>query len=392
MRQFLVVLAILVEQSDGLTIASLGIGKLFALPIDITQRQQQHTFLDTASRGFLVTRLVGVDSCQRVTLCHIDVADGIVNLVEIFSIVVVAGHTFQLAYHLLAVVLGHHLSLGDAGVELQLVRRTQSHHVLIGAVGLLLVSKLILDLSQQKPLAGTLNLSALVLDGFLEIGDGLHVVGLAEVVVGVGVVPILNGTEVHRVATHISNHVLGIISPTQFGVTFCEPSARQSAHQRFALIQSRHIREGSGSLFKLPHLELSLTHQQPRSPKERVLLFAFLLDAMALDSFLHLLNGALVVRLAYVATRLIANGIERYQLCVVILVVFLLFQIAVDKGQLTVIISIIAGVERVPEARTCRILLRRTTNYRHCDSHNHQYVLRLESHNFMSSSGSHSSS
>ena len=94
----------------------------------------------------------------------------------------------------------------------------------------------ILNLSHKEPFAGTLHLASLVLYGLAQIWYCLLIVGFANVVVGVGVVPVLNGTEVHRVATHIANHVLSIISPTKLCVAFCEPSTSQSAHQRLTLI------------------------------------------------------------------------------------------------------------------------------------------------------------
>ena len=301
---------------------------------------------------------------------QIDVSYGIIHLVEIFGIIIINGHTFQLAYHLAAVVLGQHLGLGYAGVELQLVRRTQSHHVLKGIVGLLLVSQQILNLSQKEPFARPLHLAALVLDGLLQIWNSLLVFAHVDVVVGVGIVPILHGTEIHRIATHITNHVLSIVSPIEFGVALCEPRAGQSAHQWLPLIEACHIRECSGRLFELSHLELGLSHHQPSLPEEWIILSTLLLDAVAMNGLLHLFDGALVVRLAYSATRLIANGVKRNQFGVVIFVALLFFEITIDKGHVSIIIGIIAGVESVPEARLGCVFMRRTTNYRTCDSHN----------------------
>ena len=57
--QFLVVGTFFVEQSDGLTITALGIVILLQLPIQITQCQQQHTFLDAVSHRLLITLFIG---------------------------------------------------------------------------------------------------------------------------------------------------------------------------------------------------------------------------------------------------------------------------------------------------------------------------------------------
>ena len=287
---------------------------------------------------------------QRVALGHIDISDGVIHLVKILSIVVVGSHTLQLAYHLLAVVLGQHLGLSDACIELEFVWRTAADNSAESLVCLLLIAHQIVYLTKQIQLACLLHLAFLVLDGLLQIWYRLGVFGCTNVVVGVGIVPILNGTKIHRVATHIANHVLSIVSPIKFGVALSQPSSSQSAHQWLTLIQSGHIRECGSSLFELSHLELRLTHHKPCFPQKRILLLTFLLDAMAMDGFLHLFDRSLIVRLAYLATGLIANGIEWYQFGVVILVALLLFQIAVDKGLMTIIIGIIAGIECVPEA------------------------------------------
>ena len=126
-----------------------------------------------------------------------DIANGIVNLVEIFGIVVVGGHAFQSAYHLATIVAGQHLCLSYSGVELQLVRRIASDYVFKGIVGLLLITKQILYLTHKEPLAGPLGLAAFVLYCFIQIRYGLLVIGLANVVVGVSKIPVFNGTEVH---------------------------------------------------------------------------------------------------------------------------------------------------------------------------------------------------
>ena len=220
-----------------------------------------------------------------------------------------------------------------------------------------------------------------MLDGLAQIRHSLGVITHADVVVGVGVIPILNGTEIHRVATHVTNHVLGIVSPAQHGVAFSQPRTGKSAAGRIAQVQACHIREGSGGLFKLSHLELCLTKHQPRFPQKRVLLAPFHLNGVALDGFLHLLNRSLVMRFAYVATQFVANGVKRQQFGKVILVAFLFFQISIQKGHVTIIIGVIAGVEGVPEPALGGVfVLRKAHGCHQRDNQHHAHISSIPSH------------
>ena len=45
-RELFVVVALLVEQADGLAIAALGIVELLLLPVEVAELQQQHTLLN----------------------------------------------------------------------------------------------------------------------------------------------------------------------------------------------------------------------------------------------------------------------------------------------------------------------------------------------------------
>ena len=103
-------------------------------------------------------------------------------------------------------------------------------------VGFLAVSQLALYLSHEKPLPGSLYAAPLVADHFPQIGDSLIVFSLTDIVVGIGVVPVLHGTVVHRVTAHVAYHVLGIIQPAQFCVALCQPCSRHSVLHRLGLI------------------------------------------------------------------------------------------------------------------------------------------------------------
>ena len=150
---------------------------------------------------------------KGVALGQIDVADGVIQLIEIVLVVVRRGHAPQTIDHALGVAGSHHLRLGDAGIELQFVGWVQAHHVAEGFVSVLAVAQLRMELSHQKPLAGFLLATGLMLDDLAQIGDGLFVAFAADVVVGIGIVPVLDGTIVHRVATLLRYHILCIVEP-----------------------------------------------------------------------------------------------------------------------------------------------------------------------------------
>ena len=137
--ELLVVVAVFVEQSDGFAVATLGIAEFLLYPVKVAQMEQQHSFLDTAAGGLLVAFFVGGDGIGGIALQEIDVAHGIIDLVEILRILVGTGHRLQAADHFLGITLCHHLTHGDAGIELQLVRRVHAYDAakcLVGIVAL----------------------------------------------------------------------------------------------------------------------------------------------------------------------------------------------------------------------------------------------------------------
>ena len=211
LRQLLIVLAVLVQQSDGLSVTALCIGIFLFFPIHITQCQQQHTFLHSAARSLLTSCFVGFYGVQGVFLRQIRVADGIVNLIQIVLVVVRCCHPFQLLDFTLMVHGGQHLRLGNARVELQFVGRVQSDNVLKSLVGLVFMSQDGLQLSHQEPLTGFLLPSAFVFDGLAQILRGLLVASAVYVIVGIRVVPVLHSPEVHRVALLLGNDVLSVV-------------------------------------------------------------------------------------------------------------------------------------------------------------------------------------
>ena len=169
-RQFLIVGTFLVEHADGRAVAPLGIGIALHVPVQSAELQQQHASFHAVAGGFLVALLIGADGLHGVLLQQVDVAHGVIDLVQVVLVVVVACHALQAAYHAAAVAGGHHLGLGNAGIELQLVGRVLAYHVLVGIEGLLRVAQRGLYLSHQEPFTGFLGLPLLVLDDFSQVG------------------------------------------------------------------------------------------------------------------------------------------------------------------------------------------------------------------------------
>ena len=222
--------------------------------------------------------------------------------------------------------------------------------MLIGVVGFLTMTQLRLDLAHQIPLPGALHVSPFMSDHLPEIGHRLLVVTLGDIVVRIGIVPVLHRPEVHRVTTHVTDHVLGVVEPPQFRVALGEPRSGKPVLHRLGVVEPCHIGEGGGGLLEGPLLELRLTQQQPCSPEEGVILPApqpltvlgglpsvfvplrFHLDTVSADGLLAFLDGTVVQALADLATLPLAHRVEGQHLREVVLMTFLLLQVTLDEG------------------------------------------------------------
>ena len=87
-RQLFIIVSLLVEQSYGLTVATMGIAETLHFPVQVAKRQQQDTLLDTVPGRFLVAFLISTDGLQCVLHVQVDIADGVIDLVKIFLVVV----------------------------------------------------------------------------------------------------------------------------------------------------------------------------------------------------------------------------------------------------------------------------------------------------------------
>ena len=203
-----------------------------------------------------------------------DVAESVIDLVEIILVFVRRSHALQLANHLLRLRASHHLGHGDAGVKLNFVGRILRNHLFIGLVSLLRMSQLRFQLPEQVVFAGFLALSHLVLDDFFQVGHGLGIVARVDVVVGQRVVPFLLRAPVDGVASHVANHVLGVVEPFLLNVALREPCPGASVDGRLRLVEPAHIIKRGGGLVESPFVELRPSHHQPRLPEKRIVFLA----------------------------------------------------------------------------------------------------------------------
>ncbi len=374
--QFFIVLALLVEHTNSLSVASLRVVIAFPVPIDIAETEQQDTLLYAAARSLGGTALVGRDGIGGVALCEIDVAYSIVHLVEIFLVLVGACHALQATNHLLRLSCRHHLRHGNARVELKLVRWILPHHVPIGFHCLLVVAQFSLELSHEKPLACTLLASHLMLDDTPQIRHSLGVLTRVYIVVGIRVVPFLACRPMDRVALHVAYHVLRVVEPALLNVAFGEPRPRLGVDGRLRLIESSHVGECGSSLVEGTLVKLRAPHQQPCLPEERVVFAArepldvlcrllprlrplrTALNAVEFYGLLAFLYGAVEISLSDFAAILVADGVERNKFREVVLVAVLLLQRTVNIGERAVVIGVVARLERMPPASLRGVFLR----------------------------------
>ena len=157
LRKLLIVVAVLVEESDSLAIATSGITVFLLCPIKVAKMQKQHTLLNTRACSLLVAGLVCVDCLCGIFQGEVDITDGIIHLIKIFLVVLVGCHVLQAGYHLSSLsTVGKNLRHGYSGIELHLVRRMLAYHLLECLVCLVLMSESSLYLSKKVVFTCTL--------------------------------------------------------------------------------------------------------------------------------------------------------------------------------------------------------------------------------------------
>ena len=229
--------SVVVEQSYCLAIRALCVGIAFALPVDVAQTEQQHSFLYARTGSPCSSTFIGRDGVCSIPARHIDVADGVIHLVEIFLVLVGSRHALEPGYHLVRLRARHHLGHGYACVELHLIGRILPYHTSIGIGGGSLVAEQGLYLSHDEPLACALLASHLVAYDAAQILGSVGIVGCAQIVVGERIVPLLLCSPVYRVAPCGTYHVLGVIVPPFLYIAFGKPSSRLAVYGRLCAVE-----------------------------------------------------------------------------------------------------------------------------------------------------------
>ena len=135
-EEFGIALALLIEQADGFGIAGLGFVEALTLPIEVAETAEEHAFFGRRLCGAHAADLIGFEGVEGVASGQVDIADGIVDAVEIVLIVRVAEHAFQSRQHLLcALCRGDGFGLEHAGLEGEFVAGTLREAALDGTVG-----------------------------------------------------------------------------------------------------------------------------------------------------------------------------------------------------------------------------------------------------------------
>ena len=383
----LIVIVVFIEQSQSLRVAPLGIHKLLPVPIQLPQMQQQDTLLYSAPGALLHTILISPDGASRISIGQIDVAHSIIDLVQIVLILRILGHRLQLANHLLRLPFRHGLRHLNASIKLQFIRGISPDDLLEIPVCLRVMPYLMVELPQEQVHPRARQAAMLALQSLLYVQNGLGILPLTH----------LNIAQ-HRcfqrfqlrgetVPLRPCNQVFRIVEPLHLGIAsgLQQPCPR---HQiGLGKIQTLNVGKRRGCLHILALSELSLTHQKPRPPQERVILLlaqpnpvfrslrAVLLplrplrDAVHLDGLLTLLHRTVEVARAYLHRRLVASHIERNQLREVVLVPFFLQQPSLFISLIPIEISVITCLETLDITSQGRVLLGRTRHQQHHQRH-----------------------
>ena len=107
----LVVIMLLVHDTCQLVVAVRGIDVVLLFPIEFSEVLKHYGLGEAVLCAFLDALFPCVDGMQGVAAGQVDIADGIVDAVEVVGIVRVLGHAAQLANHGLTLSVGHHLRL-----------------------------------------------------------------------------------------------------------------------------------------------------------------------------------------------------------------------------------------------------------------------------------------
>ena len=236
--------------------------------------EQKHTFLDTISSRFGISFFVGGDCLGGVFLMEVDVAHGVIYLIQVFLVFVGGCHALEVTDSLFGVALCHHFGHGNASIELQFVRRIETYDMFESFVCLLSHAYGCLKLPHEIPFASFLLTTHLMLDDFAQIWDGLRKVALVYIVICVSIIPFFLGTPMDAVSLHVSDDIFSIILPSLLNIAFCQPGTCSSIDGWLCGVETAHIGECGGCALKISFVKLGTPHEKPCFPKKWIVFFA----------------------------------------------------------------------------------------------------------------------
>ena len=392
---FLVVGILLVDLRHGLAVAGLGQVILALGKVDTAQPELAYGLVDAVARALLGRRHIVFYGPGRVAAREIEVAYGIVYLVEILLVAVVAGHGLERLHLALDVLALEHGTLLDARIELGAVGRAHAAAgPLVGLVGQLILPRFLIELPQQEVEPHLLP-AVLPVQRSAQVGNGLGIFLVLDVVVGKGQVgqrqqPLV----VNLVDVHVGKHVVGLGGPAHGAVAQGLPQVALELQLGLPGEVAGDVVKGGTAAQEVALHVLGLGQHVPGVVQKRVVLVALhpllvlgvvllagfllglLLDGVQRDGFLHLLDCA-VKRAAGLRRLGVLVGFGRVNeqaLRVVVLVVVLQqFYLLVVVGH-AVVVHVVARVERLPKARAGRVFLGAARAQQHGRNGQPQYV------------------
>ena len=150
--QQLVVGISLGQLRDSLGIAGLGLDIFAALEIEISEGELSQRLVNAVAGGFLYRELIIGDSLGRIAARQVEIADGVINLIQEFGIAGVPRHGLERPHFPLDIGTLEHLAALDAGVEFGAIVGGGTRSGLLECrIGFLFLAKLGVGLSQQEP-------------------------------------------------------------------------------------------------------------------------------------------------------------------------------------------------------------------------------------------------
>ena len=377
--QFAIVGIGFINQRNGLRIARLSQVVFMLIEIDSAQCQLANRLIDAISRALFTGKDIILDSARRVVDTHIEVADGIVHLVEVFLIAVVARHVLQRAHFRFNVSALKHCALLDACIEFGAIGRAA---VTAGAlkclVSQLLFARRLIELSQQE-IEPHLLCAAGALNCLRQIGDGLCMLIRFDIEIGECQI----GKRAYAsigdlVDMHVREHIVGFGGPLHRAITERFPNLAFQHQLGFPREMACNVVESGGRSQEIALHIFRFCQHIPRIvdkgvvflPLEVFFIFlvvgfarffgGFLFDRVQCNSLLHLFDGAVETarwlrRFGEIAC---FGRVDEKVLCVVVLiVVFQHFNLLFVVGH-PIVVHIVARGEGLPKARHRRVLLR----------------------------------